>query len=116
MRIRELEKLVINHGVSQLMWPMTLALEGVLLLPILIIQKIDKKKGRDFFWVGDDTCSGAQCLVACERVCSPKENGGLGVKNLYLQNVCLLLKFCYKTLHSDSTLERVDHSPLPPRT
>jgi hypothetical protein len=34
-----------------------------LLLPILILQKIDRKR-KSFFWAGEDHCSGAQCLVA----------------------------------------------------
>jgi hypothetical protein len=33
----------------------------------------------------------------------PKQSGGLGVKKLHVQNICLLLKFCYKTLHATQT-------------
>jgi hypothetical protein len=70
-----------------------------LLLPILILQKIDKKR-KSFFWAGDDHCTGAQCLVSWD---SAKHSGGLGVKNLCIQNICLMLKFCYKTLHGTPT-------------
>jgi hypothetical protein len=73
-----------------------------LLLPIPILQKIDKER-RSFFWAGDDHCSGAQCLVAWDKVCQSKASGSLGVKNLRAQNICLLLKFCYKTLHAPNT-------------
>jgi hypothetical protein len=73
-----------------------------LLLPILILQKIDRKR-KSFFWAGDDHYSGAQCLVAWDSVCLSKPDGGIGVKNLRVQNVCLLLKFCYKTLHNPTT-------------
>jgi hypothetical protein len=37
-------------------------------------------------------------LGGWEKTCTPKNNAGLGVKNLKLQNVCLLLKFSYRTL------------------
>ena len=63
------------------------------------IEKYNKKR-RSFFWTAEDTCTGAQCLVAWDRVCTPKSAGGLGVKNLEIQNGCLLLKFAYKFLHS----------------
>jgi hypothetical protein len=84
-----------------------------LLLPILIIQKIDKRR-RTFFWSDDEHCTGAQCLVAWERVCTPKDCGGLGVKNLHAQNICLLLKFCYNYLHAEHNTWRdwlLNHSP-----
>jgi hypothetical protein len=40
----------------------------------------------------------AQCLIAWENICKPKKNGGLGIKNLHLQNKCLLMKFVVKAL------------------
>jgi len=38
------------------------------------------------------TVSSAQCFIALERVCLSKDQGGLGIKDLGLQNICLLLK------------------------
>jgi hypothetical protein len=43
--------------------------------------------------------SGAQSLVAWEKVCWTKENGGLGIKDLSLMNICLLLKLLHR-LHT----------------
>ena len=37
---------------------------------------------RAFFWVGKDKCNGGQCLVAWDKICRPKDCGGLGIKNL----------------------------------
>jgi hypothetical protein len=65
------------------------------------IEKLNKKK-RAFFWAHEETCTGAQCLVAWDKVCTPKSAGGLGVKNLEIQNVCLLLKFAYKFMHASN--------------
>jgi hypothetical protein len=36
--------------------------------------------------------------VAWEEVCRPKDASGLGIKNLKIQNQCLLLKFTDKVL------------------
>ena len=41
-------------------------------------------------------CHGSKCLVAWENVQASKEAGGLGVKDLHLQNRCLLMKFINK--------------------
>jgi hypothetical protein len=38
-----------------------------------------------------------------EPTCTSKRMGGLGVRNLHVQNICLLLKFCYKTLQHQHT-------------
>ena len=70
------------------------------LLPAQCIEKFNKNR-RSFCWDADDTCSGAQCLIAWDKVRSPKIVGGLDVKKLEIQNVYLLMKFRYKFLHSD---------------
>ena len=69
-----------------------------LLLPQGTLDALDKRR-RAFLWAGDDHVSGAQCLVAWELACQPKELGGLGIKDLAAQNKCLLLKLLYR-LHN----------------
>jgi mannosylglycoprotein endo-beta-mannosidase len=51
------------------------------LLPKSIIKLIDTRR-RAFFWAADESCSGAQCLVAWRKVFSPKLSGGLGAKKI----------------------------------
>lgn len=51
-----------------------------------------------FFWITEDTCSGAQCLIAWNNVCKPQKYGVLGIKNQHTQNNCLLIKFVVKSL------------------
>ena len=58
---------------------------GALELPKGAIAALEGKH-RTFVWTGDEKASGAKCLVAWEQVCVPKENGGLGLKNLSVQN------------------------------
>ncbi|CAN6352985.1 unnamed protein product [Urochloa humidicola] len=68
---------------------------SVVLLPQGILDAFDRRR-RAFLWSGEETVSGAQCLVAWEQACLPKEQGGLGIKNIALQNKCLLLKLLHR--------------------
>jgi len=70
---------------------------SALSVPKTVIKKINSRM-HAFFWIGDDKCHGSKCLVAWEAVQAPKDRGGLGVKNLELQNRCLLMKFIDKRL------------------
>lgn len=49
-----------------------------------------------FSWIGEDSCSGAKCLIVWEKASQPKCEGGLGIKGIALQNKCLLFKFAHK--------------------
>jgi hypothetical protein len=73
-------------------------------LPPSVIQQMDKRR-RAFLWSGDisDTTSAAKCLVAWVSVCNPKELGGLGIKDMGIQNICLLLKLIHKLHCPQST-------------
>jgi hypothetical protein len=64
-------------------------------IPKTAIQAIDRRR-RAFFWTGEDSCHGSKCLVAWDSVQTPKAQGGLGVKDLEIQNRCLLMKFVDK--------------------
>src|SRR4051812_26169969 len=70
---------------------------SVFRLPKKIIKRLDDIR-RSFFSAADETCSGAKCLIAWKKVCTSKNAGGLGIKNLHLQNNCLLMKFAFKLL------------------
>ena len=65
-----------------------------------VIKAIDRRR-RAFFWTGEDTCHGSRCLVAWEDACASKIEGGLGIKDLHLQNRCLLMKFIDKIFSND---------------
>lgn len=70
---------------------------GALLLPVGVKEALDARR-RSFLWNGSDKAS-AQCLVAWEKVCPAKEDGGLGIKTLDTQNACLLLKLIHRLHH-----------------
>lgn len=73
---------------------------SAILMPQGIADCYDKKR-RAFLWGGQDKVSGAQCLVAWDHIIQPRQNGGLGVKNIVVQNQCLLLKLLHR-LHYPS--------------
>jgi hypothetical protein len=67
---------------------------GALQLPRGVIDALGVLR-HAFLWVGEESVSGAQCLVSWDRACLPKVEGRLGVHDLWLQNTCLLLKLVH---------------------
>ena len=66
-------------------------------IPAATIELMDKTR-RAFLWSADKNgkSSPAACLVAWLKVCSPKEQGGLDIRDLGIQNICLLLKLIHR--------------------
>ena len=58
------------------------------------IKKIDKIR-RNFFWTAEEEASGGKCMVNWRRICSPKEFGGLGIKNLECFGRALRLRWLW---------------------
>jgi hypothetical protein len=79
----------------------TYAMGALMLLPG--IKKALDARRRAFLWTAADKVNGAQCLVAWEKVCQPKEEGGQRIKRLDTQNVCLLLKLIHHLHHSEGS-------------
>lgn len=90
--------IVLYLSISQLVYAMS-----ALSVPMgaVAVNKMDSRR-RSFLWNGDNSASPAQSFIAWERVCLSKEQGGLGIKNLGLQNICLLLKLLHR-LHCSQT-------------
>jgi hypothetical protein len=51
------------------------------------------KLERGFFWCASTQARSGQCMVAWNMVCSPKQLGGLGLKNLKLLNLALRMRW-----------------------
>jgi hypothetical protein len=58
---------------------------------LLAIEKIL----RGFLWKGERDAHGGHCLVAWDRVCMPKELGGLGIINLRMMNIALWARWLW---------------------
>lgn len=65
------------------------------------IEAIDKIR-RAFLWKGVKEIHGGHCLVAWNTVILPKEQGGLGIRDLRIHNKTLIKK-CVAKLLSDLT-------------
>lgn len=74
---------------SQLVYAMS-----ALSIPVGVLN-IKDRRSRSFLWNGDNNTTAAKSLVAWERVCPSKDQGGLNIRILGLHNVCLLLKLLH---------------------
>ena len=68
---------------------------GSLKLPVGVIENIDRA-WKQCLWRGNDASKKGGNLAAWYMVQKPKQKGGLGVLNLWLQNDALLLKQLHK--------------------
>lgn len=69
-------------------------------IPPGVIDQVDRRR-RSFLWSGNGTSTGGSSMVAWTHVCDTKDMGGLGLKDLGLQNTCLLVKMIHR-LHSNN--------------
>jgi hypothetical protein len=65
------------------------------LLPKTVIKQIDKYR-KHYLWMGSNPNSKKPPKAAWNMVCNSRENGGLGVHDLYILNESLLLKHLHK--------------------
>jgi hypothetical protein len=65
------------------------------LLPKIVIKQIDKYR-KHCLWMGFDPNSKKPPKAAWNMVCNSRENGGLGVHDLYILNESLFLKHLHK--------------------
>ncbi|KAJ3696607.1 hypothetical protein LUZ61_000312 [Rhynchospora tenuis] len=68
---------------------------SVFILPAWVIKEIDRVR-RDFIWSKTSNGSKGVHLLAWDRMCMPKEIGGLGLVNLKLHNISLLLRWLWR--------------------
>ena len=69
-------------------------------IPPGVLNQVDRRR-QSFLWSGSGFTTGAKNLVAWEHVCDVKDRGGLGLKDIGIQNTCLMLKMIHR-LHSDN--------------
>ena len=60
--------------------------------PKWAIEKVDQGC-RAFFWAGTDAVSGGKCVVSWQRVCRPKQLGGLGIMDLSKHGLDLRMRW-----------------------
>ena len=70
-------------------------------LPVKTLVAIEKII-RGFLWKGRKDVKGGDCLVAWDKVCAPKEWGGLGVPNIKMMNLALRTRWLWLQRMDDS--------------
>lgn len=73
-------------------------------IPIKVLKKLDKLR-RDFLWERNNS-SHKFHLVKWDKVVQPKCNGGLGVRDLAMQNKCLLMKWLWRYGTDDTSFSK----------
>jgi len=66
-------------------------------LPQSVVDYIDRLR-RAFFWKGESSIIGGQCVVSWDVLYSPSGTGGLGICRLKDFNISLLSKLWWKLL------------------
>jgi hypothetical protein len=68
-------------------------------VPKEILHNLDFYRSK-FFWQGDDHKKKYR-LAKWGVICRPKDQGGLGVRNLEIQNKCLLSKWLFSLINTE---------------
>lgn len=74
-------------------------------IPKGVLQKINYYRSR-FFWQGDDHKKKYR-LTRWDIICQPKDQEGLGVHNLEIQNKCLLSKWLLKLINEEGVWQNL---------
>jgi hypothetical protein len=80
-------------------------------VPREVLHKLDYLRSR-FFWQADDQKKKYR-LAKWEILCQPKDIGGLGIKNIDIQNKCLLSKWLFKLINEDGVWQEVIRKKIP---
>ena len=74
---------------------------------------------RNFWWTGvrEETTNRSLCLRAWKDICTPKAEGGLGIRNLYAVNKGLILMAAWRlAANPDDTLHKALQSKYFPNS
>jgi hypothetical protein len=84
---------------------MVLHMISFFLFPKGVLHKLDYYRSR-FFWQGDSEKKKYR-LAKWSIVCSPKDQGGLGIHDLEVKNIALLGKWLFKLLIEEGTWQTI---------
>ena len=74
-------------------------------IPRGILEKLDYYRSR-FFWQTDEHKKKYR-LTKWNIICQPRDQGGLGIKDLDIQNQCLLSKWLFKLINEDGVWQNL---------
>jgi hypothetical protein len=70
-----------------------------------VLEKIDYFRSK-FFWQNDSQKKKYR-LTKWSIICQPKDQGGLGIQNLEVQNQCLLSKWLFKLVNEEGLWQTI---------
>jgi hypothetical protein len=81
----------------------------LIILPMFMLSIFEIPKGVlekltvsiEIFFFQNDSQKKKYRLMKWSIVCQPKDQGGLGIQNLEIQNQCLLSKWLFKLINED---------------
>jgi hypothetical protein len=74
-------------------------------VPRGVLKKIDYYRFR-FYWQSDQHKKKYR-LMRWNIICQPKEQGGLGIQNINVQNRCLLSKWLFKLINEEGIWQKL---------
>jgi hypothetical protein len=74
-------------------------------IPQGVLKRLDHFRSS-FFWQGDNHKKKYR-LTKWNIVCQPKDQGGLGITNLAVKNICLPSKWLYRLLNEDGVWQQI---------
>ena len=74
-------------------------------VPRGVLERLDYFRSR-FYWQGENHKRKYR-LARWNILCQPKDQGGLGIKNLDVQNKCLLSKWLFKLINEDGMWQHI---------
>src|SRR3954467_1302953 len=80
--------------INSVLTSMPMFLLSFFLVPVGVRKKLDFYRSR-FFWQIDELKRKYR-LAKWDIICRPKDQGGLGIENLEIKNICLLSKWLYR--------------------
>jgi hypothetical protein len=91
--------------INSVMSNMVLYMLSFFLLPKGVLNRLDFFRSR-FFWQGDSEKEKYR-LAKRSVVCSPKDQGGLGICDLEVKNTALLGKWLFRLLTEDGIWQTI---------
>ena len=74
-------------------------------IPRKVLEKIEYLRSR-FYWQAEEQKRKYR-LARWSILCQPKDIGGLGIKNIDVQNKCLLCKWLFKLINEDGIWQQI---------
>jgi hypothetical protein len=98
-------RLPANHLINSVLTSLVMFMLSFFEIPRGVLERIDCFRSG-FFWQGGNHKKKYR-LARWDILCQPKDQGGLGIQNIDVQNKCLLSKWLFKLINEDGMWQRL---------